>query len=158
MERCVEEARLPSHMADASAVHEAQNRTLHLSEQACNRAGARLAAIFAQCHVTPPLKLIFPPPMIAVQLQESLGRSLRHRKVTDPVDDLVPDLARFEDRCGAFEPKHLCHPLLCFGKPVLDCRDGALFESPMGFVPRFGLLPSPPIWRTICKQIGEIFP
>jgi hypothetical protein len=43
----VKVAHLPSHIANASAIHQAQNCAIKLGEQTGNRPGARLAGIFS---------------------------------------------------------------------------------------------------------------
>ncbi len=72
----------------------------------------------------------------------------------------MADLSRFENACRAFYAKHLFNPLPLFGKPVVQVRatnNLAMFQSPMPFIPRFCLLPSSRVGRTIFKEISDIF-
>src|SRR5579884_2664692 len=60
-------AHLLRDIANANAIHEAQDRAVHLSEQTGRRAGACLTGIFSQRHITTPMQAIFDGPMFPNQ-------------------------------------------------------------------------------------------
>ncbi len=60
-------AHLSRDITTPNAIHEAQDRTIELSEETGGRAGTWLTGIFSQCHITTPRQPIFNRPMIPHQ-------------------------------------------------------------------------------------------
>jgi len=154
IERSIEETQSPRAIAHPSAIHQAQNGAIHLSEQSGNRAQARLAAIFA-ASVTSRLQWF-----LFSRKSRWGGACCIDRKLAS-INELVSDFACFADLRRALDPKDLFDTLPLLAKPAVEVRarsEVAMLQPPMRFVPGFGLRPSPLIRARIFKQIGDVLP
>ncbi len=159
LDMSIKVAHLPSDIAHTNAIHEAQDRTIQPSEQARNRSSTRLASIFSQRHITPPMEPIFDGPVIPDEVQQALWRGLLHRKTAQSIDYLMAQLASVEEAHGAFEPKDLLDAFPLLAEPVIEVRatsNLAMLQPSMPFVPGLSLVPAATIGGAILKQISNI--
>ena len=114
---CIEVPSLPSHIANAKPIQQAENGAVEPSQQAGNGSRACLTGIFSESHIAPPMEPIFAFPVMAHEVEHAVCWGLAQREIAESIDNLVAHLPRVEDAGGAFQAKDLLNPLPLLGKP-----------------------------------------
>ena len=116
-----------------------------------------LTRIFPKSHVTPIMSSILNPPMLLIQVQQTLGFGFLSGQIGKPIDDLLTFFFPLFDE--ATNDEDLGNPSPFLLKPFVHLRTGpdfSHFQSSMPFVDRFVMVPFPLVKSLVLKKVHEI--